>query len=414
MDRSKDNVVVEDERTGPMTGVRVVELGAWVAGPAAAGILGDWGAEVIKVEPLTGDPFRGYYVPLTGQSENPPFELDNRGKRSVAINLVEESGREVVTALIDTADVFVTNLRGKALEGWHLDYEHLSSRNQRLVYAHVTGYGQTGPDSDRASYDVGAFWSRTGVASLLSPVDGPPTSQRGGMGDHTTALATAAGVSAALFARQTTGTGQLVATSLLRSGLYFIGWDISERLRWGDTSVRAMPERRQFPNPLFMSYQDSQGKWMWLLGLEPDRHWKKLARAVGRDDWADDPELETMAGRARCSNEIIDYLDEKFGQKTRDEWHEIFAQHDVWRSPVLTPFEATLDPAIDAAGAFIESTGMDGQDIKALATPVEFSSAPSGRSVRARQLGEDTENVLLELGYSWEEIGHLKDSKVIL
>ncbi|MHB8468095.1 MAG: CoA transferase, partial [Acidimicrobiales bacterium] len=191
---------------GPMEGIRVVELGAWVAGPSAAAILGDWGADVVKIEPHDGDPFRALIAGLGGgDAPSPPFELDNRNKRSVSLDLSTPDGREIAARLVDGADVFVTNIRPIALERAGLDYEAAAARNPGLVYASITGYGLAGEDRDRAAYDVGAFWSRAGVAAALTPEGSDLPYQRGGMGDHMAGLAAAGGVSAALVARARTG-----------------------------------------------------------------------------------------------------------------------------------------------------------------------------------------------------------------
>src|SRR5262245_4981308 len=195
--------------SGPMQGVRVVELGFWVAGPSAAGILADWGADVVKLEPPDGDPFRALFLAMVGQAMpiNPPFELDNRGKRSIALDLTRPEGRQLAYKLIDGADVFVSNFRPEILERFGLDYPSLSRRNPRLVYASVTGYGLEGPDRDRPAYDVGAFWSRAGIATALTTPGGDPPMQRGAMGDHTTGMTAAGGIAAALFSREKTGQG---------------------------------------------------------------------------------------------------------------------------------------------------------------------------------------------------------------
>ncbi len=185
---------------GPMEGIKVVELGMWVAGPAAAGILGDWGADVVKIEPPESDPFRGLLSAIGGGDVCPPFELDNRNKRSIGINLSLPEGRELAAELVDGADVFVTNSRPSALARAGLDHATVSARNPRLVYAHVTGYGLEGEERDRAAYDVGAFWSRAGVAAALTPDGTPLPYQRGGMGDHMAGLAVAGAVGTALFA----------------------------------------------------------------------------------------------------------------------------------------------------------------------------------------------------------------------
>src|SRR5581483_6368613 len=170
---------------GPMEGVRVVELGVWVAGPSAAAILGDWGATVVKIEPPDGDPFRYLIAGLGGgDAPSPPFELDNRNKRSVCIDLSTDGGRKIAGELVDTADVFITNIRPQALVRAGLDYETVSGRNPRLVYASVTGYGLDGDEKDRPAYDVGAFWSRAGVAAALTPEGSELVYQGGGMGDH--------------------------------------------------------------------------------------------------------------------------------------------------------------------------------------------------------------------------------------
>ncbi|HUE30228.1 MAG TPA: CoA transferase, partial [Verrucomicrobiae bacterium] len=171
---------------GPMAGVRVVELGLWVAGPSAGGVLADWGAEVVKIEPPDGDPFRGLYLAASGAEvpANPPFELDNRGKRSIALDLHTDAGRRIAGELIERADVFVTNVRPEVLESFGLDDARLRARNPRLVYARVTGYGESGPERDRPAYDIGAFWSRAGIAAALTPPGGDPPYQRGAMGDH--------------------------------------------------------------------------------------------------------------------------------------------------------------------------------------------------------------------------------------
>ena len=227
---------------GPLEGIRVVELGVWVAGPAAGGILADWGADVVKVEPIGGDPGRLFQFMLGGDMPtNPVFEMDNRGKRSIAMDLTTDDGRTVIEELLAQADVFVTNVRLGGLERLGLDHSSVTARHRRLVYAAVTGYGMEGTEADSGAFDVAGFWARSGIAHLLTPDGGDPPFQRGGMGDHSTALATAAGVCAALVARQRTGEGQLVSTSLLRQGAYTISFDLSITLGWGLTSEHRPP-----------------------------------------------------------------------------------------------------------------------------------------------------------------------------
>ena len=224
---------------GPLAGVRVVELGLWLAAPACASILADWGADVVKIEPIGGDPFRGLAWAYGGEM-NPPFELDNRGKRSVAVDLRTEGGQDVLWALLADADVFVTNYRPGGLERLGLDWPTVHDRLPQLIYGSITGYGLDGPERDRASYDMGAYWGRAGVAAALTPPGQDLPYQRGGFGDHLTGMSLAGGFSAALFARQRTGVGQLVSTSLLRAGMYQMGADINTSLRTGWPTTRGV------------------------------------------------------------------------------------------------------------------------------------------------------------------------------
>src|SRR3954451_8902694 len=291
---------------GPMEGIRVVEVGLWVAGPAASAVLGDWGADVIKIEPPDGDPFRGLLSAFGGDGSSPPFERDNRNKRSVGLNLSTPEGQRVAAQLVDDADVFVTNARAVALQRAGLDYETVAARNPRLVYASVSGYGLDGDDRDRAAYDVGAFWSRAGVAAALTPDGVDLPYQRGGMGDHMAGMAAAGAVAAALLARERTGEGQLVSTSLMRIGLYMIGWDISMALRMG-LPVVPMTVKSP-PNPLINAYTAGDGRRFWMLGLQADRHWPDVLRAVGHPEWAEDERFSTIAARFMNSAELVDAL----------------------------------------------------------------------------------------------------------
>src|SRR5690349_6292216 len=221
---------------GPLAGVRVLELGIWVAVPAAAAVLADWGAEVVKIEPPEGDPLRG--LAATGlvpyqPDVNPAFQLDNRGKRSVTIDLRTEDGRAVAHALVRRADVFLSNLRRRKLAGLGMDYATLRDVNPRLVYAGLTGYGTEGPEQDRAAFDYAAFWARAGIMASLGEPEGPPPTQRPGMGDHMTGLGIAGVIAAALFARDRTGVGQAIRTSLFEAGMWMLASDIQAAITTG-------------------------------------------------------------------------------------------------------------------------------------------------------------------------------------
>lgn len=391
---------------GPMEGVKVVEVGMWVAGPAAAAILGDWGADVIKIEPPESDPFRGLLSAM-GADVNPPFELDNRNKRSIGLNLSLPEGRELAAELVDSADVFVSNARPSALARAGLDHATVSARNPRLVYAHVSGYGLTGEERDRAAYDVGAFWSRAGIAAALTPEGTPLPYQRGGMGDHMAGLAAAGAVGTALFARERTGQGQLVSTSLLRIGMYMLGWDISMALRLGAPTVPisvAAP-----PNPLISAYQAGDGKRFWMLGLQGDRHWPDVLRAVDRPEWADDPRFSSLKDRFEHAAVLVELLNEVFATRTMADWAPILDREDVWWAPVQHAHEVVDDPQASAAGGFVDVPSYDGEPVTMVASPVDFAGTPWAARSMPPEFAQHTEEIVLELGHDWDRIIELKD-----
>jgi crotonobetainyl-CoA:carnitine CoA-transferase CaiB-like acyl-CoA transferase len=397
------SVVMPGEATGPMAGVRVVELGVWIAGPAAGGILSDWGADVIKIEPPLGDPARSFQRMLGGDlPTNPVFELDNRSKRSVVVDLGTEEGRALALELVDSADVFLTNIRMNALRRVGLDPETLRERNPRLVYAIITGYGLHGAEADRPAYDIAAFWARSGLAASLTPPGGQLPFQRGGMGDHSVGMTGAAMISAALFARERTGEGDLVSTSLLRQGAYTIGFDVNVALMWG-LPIR-VGTRTAMGNVAINNYSAGDGRRFWIVGLEGLRHWPPLARAVGHPEWIEDERFATPAARAQNATELISLLDESFATKTLDEWAAVFdADPDFFWAPVQTVDELLADQQFHDAGGLVEVPSEDGAWTM-LATPADFDLHRSAPRFRAPLLGEHTHELLVELGKSDQEI----------
>jgi len=398
---------------GPMDGIKVVELGVWVAGPATGAILADWGADVIKIEPPgLGDPGRLFGKMLGADLPfNPVFENDNRGKRGIVLDISSHEGKQSALELIDGADVFVSNVRPAALARLGLDPETLLARNSRLVYGLITGYGLEGPDADRPAYDIAGFWARSGVAAALTkPGDSPPF-QRGGMGDHSAGMSLAAAISAALYSREKTGKGQLVSTSLLRQGVYFLSFDLSVCLRFG-LNIQ-LGDRKTMFNPVINNYQDSEGKWFWIVGLEAQRHWPHLARAAGRPEWIEDTRFADPGSRAANAAELISMLDEIFATKTREQWGRIFdEQEELWWAPVQTMEEVLADPQVRAAGSFVEVP--DGPSTTLLpATPVDFAGTPWEPRCMAPEPGQHSHEVLRELGKSAEEIASLRERGVL-
>ena len=381
--------------TGPLVGIRVIELAAWVAGPAAGGILADWGADVIKVEPATGDPQRALFtgVGLDASMPVPPFEVDNRGKRSVVLDLRDQADRATFEDLLATADVFVTNMRPGALDRLDLGPEAVCARHPRLVYGSITGYGADGPDRDRAGYDVGAYWARSGLAHTIVPPGEIPPGPRSGAGDHQTGMTLVGGVMAKLLERERTGVGGQVSTSLLRTGMYTLAWDLGIQLRF-DRRERTR-SRDGSKTPLMNSYRTGDDRILWLICLEADRHWPQVVAALDRPDLALDERFAAPAGRLRNYKELVAAFDEVFVTRPLAEWADRLDAHDVWWAPVQTLADVIADP--QAQPGFVEMATPEGDEpFRAVNSPIDFG----GHAVRpgpVPALGEHTAEVLDEL-----------------
>jgi len=380
-------------RPGPLTGVKVVELGIWVAGPACGGVLADWGADVVKVEPPAGDPQRNVFgaIGVKEQTAVPPFEIDNRGKKSVVINLRSEEGMAQMMTLLETADVFITNLRFAALQRLGIDPPTLRQKFPKLVYGIISGFGLEGPDAHRPGYDLGGYWARSGAAHSLVPPGDTLATLRSGHGDHVTGMSLVAGVTAALFDVQRTGEGRMVSTSLLRNGMYNIAWDIGVQLRFGKReSTRSRSNSRA---PLINSYVAGDGKGFWLLGLEAHRHWPALLATINSDELLVD-KFKTTQLRLQNNVELIALLDAFFATKPLNEWTALFDEHDVWWAPVNSIVDVILDPQARAAGGFVSMSPRDGEEpFEAVNSPVDFEDYEF-RPGPVPYLGEHTEALL--------------------
>jgi crotonobetainyl-CoA:carnitine CoA-transferase CaiB-like acyl-CoA transferase len=321
--------------------------------------------------------------------------MDNRNKRSIVLDVTADADRATALRLICGADVFLTNVRPAALGRLGLDFATVAARNERLVYGLITGYGDGGPDADRAAYDVAAFWSRAGLAHLLTrPGDSPPF-QRRGMGDHTAGMTMAGAVCAALVARARTGTGQLVTTSLYRQGAYTISFDLNTFLMTG--SQIAIGQRETMGNPCMNNYAAADGRRFWIVGLQGERHWPALCRAVERTEWLTDERFSRPRERAAHAAELIAALDEIFATRPLSEWAQIFdAEPDFFWSPINTLEDVVGDEQFHASGGIVHVPQGD-SIIPMVATPADFHGTPTAHRCAAPALGEHTAEILAEL-----------------
>jgi crotonobetainyl-CoA:carnitine CoA-transferase CaiB-like acyl-CoA transferase len=376
-----------------LSGLRVVELGVWVAAPAAAALLADWGADVVKVEAPAGDPMRYVFgsIGIEGDLPNPAFALDNRGKRSVVLDLRTDDDSAALEELLAGADVFVTNLRPDGLDKLGLEPRATLERHPHLVYCSVTGYGLRGEDRNRSTYDIGAFWARSGLSMQLADSDGSPLNARGGIGDHITALAALSGILAAVLEQRRSGKGRVVEVSLLRTGAYILGWDLGLQLALG--KVAGSEPRHRNQSPLMNAYRAADGRWFFLTGLEAGRHIVAVLRALGRPDLVDDPRFADASAIRRNRVELIALIDELVAQRPLSEWAERFDAAGVWWAPAQTPVEVVHDPQLLENEGVVE---VDGGAIRALNGPFSFSDARPLRT-RVPRLGQHTDEVRAEL-----------------
>jgi crotonobetainyl-CoA:carnitine CoA-transferase CaiB-like acyl-CoA transferase len=389
-----------------LEGVKVVELAAYIAGPAAAGMMADWGAEVVKIEAPGGDPIRWNRPPAFEGGSTPNFEFDNRGKRSIVVDYRRPEGHEVIRKLAREADVFITSLRPGALRRAQLDYQSLSAINPRLVYASVTGYGLEGPLADQPAFDVTAFWARSGLLGEMTPVGGSPPTGRPGTGDHATALAAALGVMTALVSRQRTGRGQLVETSLLKAGAYLGGFDIAEQVRRGQTSPAPLRGAEGVTSTQFAT---RSGRWIYVWMADPDRDWSTLCELAGCPALAADPAVASAEGRSLHGRRIMEILDAAFASLDDETTAAALDRSGLMWSPVQRASDVLEDPAAHDAGCFVEVDDGAGGAFRSPAPPVRFPGADHSSPKGAVPTpGQQTDAILRDLGYADAEIAALR------
>jgi len=400
---------------GPLEGIKVVELTMFQQGPVCGTKLGDLGADVIKVEPPTGDPARGFMriigtmVGLKGR--NYYFESNNRNKRSIVLDLKTEKGLEIFLKLIDGADVFVTNLSIEAPIRMGIGPEELRKRNPRLIYAQASGWGRRGPDAHGLSFDYTGI-GRSGLMMSCGERGSPPAQILPGLGDELGGMVCAWGVCAALYARERTGEGQLVDTSLMGSIICMLSLVLSAPAILGQEFPRE--NRKAAGNPIYNHYRAKDDRWFILAHLQPDRYWPNVCRAMGMPELEKDPRFDSIETRGANAEELIAIMDKQFLTRTRDDWFKRFKGEGIIYTPIQSPREVVNDPqalANDYVSWFdhpvLGKTRMVG-------FPWDFSQTPASIRREAPEFGQHTEEILLEMGYSWDDITKLRDEKAIL
>ncbi len=399
-----------------LEGLKVIEMATYVAAPAAGAMLRDWGAEVIKVEPLNGCPMRRFFegmksnVPIEG---NPIFTLDNRGKKGISINTSDEKGAKIVRELIKDADIFLTNVRPKSLESANLNHEELHKINPKLIYCSLTGYGLDGEERNRPGFDVAAYWSRSGMAHLTQRKGEEPLPIRTASGDHITAISTVSGILAAVYERTQTGKGKVVETSLLRTGIYSVSSDMALQLKFG--RVPSTKKRDEQINPIFNFFKTKDDRWICLSPRAGgDYDLPKVVRALGKEDWLDNKKFNTNQARRENAKEFIEEMDKAFSQHTMAEWGEKLDAQDLIWSPVQNLKEVSKDKQAIAGGAFSEVEDQDcSENYSTVSSPVKFHNSDDGPKGPAPKLGQDNFEVLKGIGINEKEINNLIDDGIV-
>ncbi|MAK60836.1 MAG: CoA transferase [Ponticaulis sp.] len=395
-----------------LEGIKVVEYATYMAAPGAGCILADWGAEVIKIEPPAGDPIRQFFGTIGADiAENPVFDFDNRGKKSIVVDTSTPEGVAIVKKLVADADVFLTNVRPGGLERSGLDYKSLKALNPGLVYCTLTGYGLEGPDKDRPGFDIASFWSRAGLAKLFPPKGSAPFPLRTAFGDHVTSIAASSAINAALIKKLKTGEGQLVEASLLRSALYTIGSDFAIQLFFD--RIASTKPRDQANPPIMNFFQTKDEQWLCIVARQGNADWPKICKAAGIPELADDERLANGRGRKANAAEIVEKLDAAFGQFTKDELATRLDEEQIAWAPVQTLADVAADPQVEAAGGIVQTPGHSGGSFRSPASPVRFPGADDGPKGPAPTMGEHTRETLSALGLDDAEIDALYEAGTV-
>ncbi|MCC6438468.1 MAG: CoA transferase [Acidimicrobiales bacterium] len=402
---------------GPFAGLRVVEVANMIAAPSAAAVLADLGADVVKIEPPSGDILRGSHRPLdpsVGPGPHPDgyFTVDNRGKRSVVVDLNRAEGVAIVHRLVAGAEVFITNLTEERRTRYRLQPADLHAVRPTLVYGSVGGYGSVGPAAGKPGYDWTAFFARGGVQSLIGEPDDPPLSFRPGQGDHTTALALLVALLTALRERDRTGEGQVVEAALFQVAAWTLASDLAVSLVDGAQPPRYA--RAAWPNPLTCRYRCADGRWVALCMPGPRDYWDSFCIAIERTEWIFDERYAEVAVRLTHSAELVAAIDARLAELPRAEWARRFDEAGVIWAPVQDLPDVIADPQAEALGIFqpvIDEA--NGFEFRTVGVPFRIHGADIAVRGPAPAVGEHGREVLLEAGFAADEVARLEADGVI-
>ncbi|HUO37699.1 MAG TPA: CoA transferase [Mycobacterium sp.] len=388
------------------TGLKVVELASFIAAPAAATMLSDFGADVIKVEaPGMGDPQRllGSVPPSPAALGNYNWHMANRNKRGMSINLKSEGGTQILKRLVEWADVLITNFPHGTREGLHLGYEEVSSWNPRIIYADITGFGDAGPDAKLPGFDLTAFWSRSGLLAATRDAGAPPTAPVWGSGDYTTATAIYAAITTALYHRERTGKGANVGTSLLATGVWATGTLVSAALAGGTTYE--LHDRNEPVNALTNPYQSGDDRWIMLAAKRSA--WPVLANAIGRSDLLSDPRFADVEAVSKHAAELATLLENEFRAQPLAHWKEVLDKARIPYGIIQTPEEAAADPQLRATEIVVPIEGAPDLEYT-VNNPLTLRGMARVPARRAPEHGEHNTEILVQLGFTVDEVIQLQ------